>query len=178
MHPRKLLRKWHKTYGVWHAALARHDDEDFTKVPAEGGWTLGQVCDHVAMASQGFMDSAEALAGGAGEPGHRNAMAFVMVDMVGSFPPGRFQVPPNLPPQFEKFAQPETLSKAEAMQRFAAVTERMDALVETIAAAPPKLRSKHPAAGWLKARQWYQLIEMHARHHLRQLRRLGKELAA
>ena len=49
----------------------------------------------------------------------------------------------------------------------------LDAL---IAAADPKLRKRHPVAGFLNAQQWYAFSEMHMRHHLRQLKRIEKQL--
>jgi hypothetical protein len=38
-------------------------------------------------------------------------------------------------------------------------------------------KTAHPAFGFLNAREWFHLIEMHFRHHLRQKKRLDRFLA-
>ncbi|MHC4493171.1 MAG: DUF1569 domain-containing protein, partial [Planctomycetota bacterium] len=88
------------------------------------------------------------------------------------FPPFRLKVPSNLPDHLKRASDPDSPPKAEALERFATVARRTRDLCDAVAAAPRGLRSKHPAVGWVNARQWYQLSEMHMRHHLRQLRRI------
>lgn len=177
MDVRKVLAKIEKTEAAWNEALQRRTEDCFAKPRGDGEWTLGQACDHVTAVSMGFLDAAEALTRGEGEERRAGLMTTMMVGM-GSLPPARFKVPPNLPPEFAKFAHPDPLTKAEALERFATVADRHKSLYEAVAAAPPRLRSKHPAAGWVNAAQWYKLSEMHMRHHLRQLRRIEKELDA
>ncbi|MHC4342756.1 MAG: DUF1569 domain-containing protein, partial [Planctomycetota bacterium] len=124
------------------------------------------------------LDGAETIATGEGEQRGGGMFTFIMCDVVKSFPPFRFKVPPNLPASYEKIATPESVTKGEALEHFEAVARRTRDMCDAIASAPEKLRSKHPAAGWCNARQWYQLSEMHMRHHLRQLRRIEKALGA
>jgi len=176
MDMQRVLQKLEKTSGAWRAVLERHTDECFSKERASGEWTLGQACDHVTGASLAFLDGAEALTRGEGKEGRAGLLPAFMIGVVGSLPPGRFKVPPNLPPEFAKFGTPEPMTKTEAIKRFEEVERRHRALLGPVAAASPKLRSKHPAAGWLNASQWYKLSEMHMRHHLRQLRRIERDL--
>ncbi len=172
MDPRKLLAKTEKTLAVWQDALERSDDRAFDSAPDGGGWTLGQVCDHVTVVSLAFLDAVAALTRGEGEERGGSLMATVMCGIVGSFPPVRLKVPSNLPDEVKRAAAPDSLPKAEALKRFALVARRTRDLCDAVAAAPRGLRSQHPVLGWINARQWYQLSEMHMRHHLRQLRRL------
>jgi len=51
----------------------------------------------------------------------------------------------------------------------------MQGSVETVRSAPKDARRKHWAGGWFSARQWYQSVEMHMRHHMRQMKRIAKE---
>lgn len=172
MNPRKVLAKTETSLAVWQDALERSDEQVFDQVPEGGGWTLGQICDHVTLVSLAFLDATNALARGEGEERGGSLMATVMCGIVGSFPPVRLKVPPNLPDEAKRAAAPESLPKAEALKRFAVVARRTRDLCSEVAAAPRGLRSEHPVLGWIDARQWYQLSEMHMRHHLRQLRRL------
>ncbi|MHC4549283.1 MAG: DinB family protein [Planctomycetota bacterium] len=175
MDPRRVLTRFDRTYATWRASLAGQSEEGFDRKRAAGGWTLGQVCDHVTATSQAFLDGAEALLRGEGEKRGRSLLVTVMTG-IGSFPPFRFKVPPDLPDALQRLADPDPLTKARALERFSALERRTHALCEVIAAAPRELRSQHPAAGWVNAREWYQLSEMHLRHHLRQLHRIEKEL--
>ncbi|MHC4931015.1 MAG: DinB family protein [Planctomycetota bacterium] len=174
MDSRKVLTGFEKTHATWRAALERGDEESYGAEQGAGGWTLGQICDHVAGTSQAFLDGAELLARGEGEERGGGMFAFLMCEVINGFPPFRFKVPPNLPASYARVAAPESISKAEALERLDAVARRTREMCDAVAAAPKNFRSKHPAAGWLNARQWYQMSEMHMRHHLRQLRRIEK----
>ncbi|MEE8106059.1 MAG: DinB family protein [Planctomycetota bacterium] len=176
MDMQRVLHKFETTSGTWRQALARRTDECFSKERADGEWTLGQACDHVTSVSLKFLEGAEALARGEGQPGRTGLMPKIMINLVGSLPPGRFKVPNNLPPEFATFATPNPITKTEAIARFEEVERRHRELLDPVSAASPKTCSKHPAAGWLNAGQWYKLSEMHMRHHLRQLRRIEKDL--
>ena len=174
MEAEQVRAKSERTYAAWREALERRTDACFQK--AREGWTLGQVCDHVTRASGIFLDGAEALARGEGERRGGNLMSFLFFGVFRGLPPGRFKVPTNLPEKFQVLAKPEPMERDAAREAFEALAKRTDAVCATIGAADEKLRSKHPAAGWLTATQWYQLAEMHARHHLRQLKRIEKAL--
>lgn len=178
MDMQRVFQKFEKTSGAWREVLSRRTDECFSKQRAHGQWTLGQACDHVTSVSLKFLEGAEALARGEGKEGRAALLPKFMIDVIGSLPPGRFKVPPNLPAEFAKFATPGPLTKEQATARFLEVERRHRELLDPVAAASPKICSKHPAAGWLNAGQWYKLSEMHMRHHLRQLRRIEKDLDA
>ena len=126
----------------------------------------------MTLVSSAFLDAVEALKRGEGEERGGSFLALVMCDIFRSFPPIRLRVPTNLPDEVKRAATPDSLPKAEALERFAEVARRTRELCDAVAAVPRGLRMEHPAAGWVNARQWYQLSEMHMRHHLRQLRRL------
>jgi len=168
---RKVLAKTERTYALWREDLESRDGEDFGRAPAAGGWSLGQISDHVTLVSSAFLEAAEALTRGEGEERGGGFLAAVMCGVFRSFPPFRLKVPPNLPDEVMRAADPDSLPKAEALERFAAVLRRTRDLCGAVAAAPRRLRLEHPVLGWVNARQWYQLSEMHMRHHLRQLRR-------
>jgi hypothetical protein len=172
MDPRKVLDKTEKTYAIWRNATESRDEQDFARAPDDGGWSLGQLCDHVSLVSSAFLDAAKALARGEGEERGGSFLAAVMCGVFRSFPPVRLKVPTNLPDEVKRAAAPDSLAKADALERLATVMQRTRILCDAVAAAPRGLRSEHPVLGWINARQWYQLSEMHMRHHLRQLRRL------
>ncbi|KKO53201.1 DinB family protein [Paenibacillus sp. DMB20] len=93
----------------------------------------------------------------------------------GSFPPIRIHVPPS--PQYTP-EQPET--KEELIQGLALVIRRMNEVQPSLEEASAQSTVPHPRLGALNAKEWFLLVEMHYRHHLRQLKRLkqllGEEL--
>jgi hypothetical protein len=175
MGPEAVRAKTERTCAIWTGVLEHLGPDAFERSTTVSGWTLGQVCDHVLTISDLFLDGAEALARNRGEsrPG---SFFGRFICVVGSFPPIRIKPPADLPIEFRCAAQPDSIAKEVSLERLAGVAARTNELCEAVAAAATSLRSKHPAAGWINARQWYQLSEMHMRHHLRQLRRIEKAL--
>jgi len=171
----RTLRKHAATYSEWKKTLEGTDGDVFGRDPGERAWKLGEVCDHVLETSRAFLDQAEALARGARGEERRGGVFAAIMSTVGTLPPMRVKVP-TLPPELSRIAQPEGLGKEEALRGFAALDERTRALAPEVAAAPRRLRAKHPVLGWFNAAGWFQLSEMHLRHHLRQLRRMRKAL--
>jgi len=92
---------------------------------------------------------------------------------MGGLPPMRIRVPvEKLPPELHIFAKPEQRSKPEGLARLAGVVEQMRTLAGVVDGSTKTCRRHHPASGWLNALQWFQMTEMHMRHHLRQVDRL------
>lgn len=174
MKPARVLTKFEKTFATWESALRSRPDEAFARKLDASAWTLGEVCDHVAFVSEFFLREIDPLAAGKGQH-EKVSMAGRFIFLVGSFPPVRIKVP-ELPEGLERIARPEEIGKAEAERRFADIGSETRRLAAVAASADPKLRSRHPVAGFVNATQWYQLSEMHMRHHIRQLRRIQNEL--
>lgn len=85
----------------------------------------------------------------------------------GSFPPVAIRVPPS--PQY---TPQQPASKDEIVRGLRRVTARMRELEPALASIPAERTRLHPALGALNAVEWFQLIEMHYRHHLLQKERL------
>lgn len=172
MRPAKSLAKFEQTHTRWRAAVEAADEAEFARVPEGGGWSLGQLCDHVVSVATLMLDQVERCAFGRGKE-HGFSLLPALVSALGSMPPVRVKVPP-MPTELAHIGAPKTLTRAEALARLSAVAERTRLLVDTAAQASPRQRTRHPVGGWLNARHWYQLHEIHLRHHLRQLKALGR----
>jgi len=171
MSPDKILRKFETTYRTWLARLEPLDDEAFEREPDDGGWSVGRICHHIGSVSDMLLENADLCAKGDGVD-KRFQFLPAMLSTVGSLPPARIKVP-DLPAELRHLSCPEPMTKAGGIARLEAVAERMRSLSAAVAAASPRVRREHPAGGWLNARHWYHMTEMHLRHHLRQLRRTG-----
>ncbi|MCY0870562.1 MAG: DinB family protein, partial [Firmicutes bacterium] len=90
---------------------------------------------------------------------------------VGSFPPIQIKVPPS--PQYTPM-QPE--SKEEIRAGMQEVIVRMRSIAPALDDIPAENTVEHPRFGYLNAKEWFQLTEMHYRHHRHQLNRLKEFL--
>jgi len=171
MKAEKILQKFETTYQNWRSKLESFDDAAFQRPPENGGWSAGQVCCHVSDVSDSMLANLEQCAQGDAED---RGFSFLpaMITAVGSLPPAKIKVPTGLPPEYQHFAKPQPMAKADALARLDGIAARMRELRPKVEGASKRMRRKHPAGGWLHAQQWYQMNEMHLRHHLRQLGRL------
>ena len=177
MKPAKTCEKFKRTMGEWRERLGRVSEADFVRAPAEGAWSLGRICHHLSFAHTMLMEGAAACAGDGAQARGGSAMAAIMC-WVGSFPPTRFKIPPDISEHLSKMGNPDELSKSDALAALDEMERTMNELCDKVAAAPKSQRVEHFAAGWLTAAQWYQVAEMHLRHHLRQLKRTERALAS
>ncbi|USG65588.1 DinB family protein [Brevibacillus ruminantium] len=98
-------------------------------------------------------------------PGKTEAGAGIFA--LGSFPPVRISVPPS--PQY---TPPQPESKEQLSTGLRQVVTKMHELEPLLAEISPACREPHPRFGHLNATEWFILVEMHFRHHLRQKERL------
>lgn len=91
----------------------------------------------------------------------------------GSLPPIRVHVDP-----FPGYTPIQPSSKEELIQGMAEVLHRMKELEPAVAQAPEHQTVPHPGFGEMNAKEWFLLVEMHFRHHLRQLERLKPFVAS
>jgi len=167
-----MFYQFEKTARLWLVALNDYTDERFARQP-EGQWSIGQVYYHLVTGTERFHlracrkcleHRAEIVEGGKTLPGK-------IVFLLGSFPPAKIRVPPS-----DDYTPKQPQSRAEMREGLLKLIETMRALAPQIDHAPPAQKCKHPALGMLNAEEWYGLIEMHFRHHLRQKKRLDKFL--
>lgn len=62
------------------------------------------------------------------------------------------------------------------MRRLDQVLERMSKWEEKVDSINPNYKERHDGFGWLNAREWFEMVGMHYRHHLRQKAELEQML--
>lgn len=172
MDPRQVLERLDRTAAEWRRRIDGFDDRTFQLCPDPHHWCAGQVAHHVALASDYLLDNALACARGDGERG-RWAVLPALMFLIGSFPPIRIRLG-VLPPDLESLRHPDPVDRELARRLVERIEERMRAAAEPVGRASPAIRRAHFTAGWFNGAQWFQSVEMHARHHLRQLERLAR----
>lgn len=162
---------YEKVSSYWLKELGNYSEEQFAKKPAEGSWSVGQVYTHLIMANDHFFikNAAQCLNGeGEHKKGGKSKWGRLLFAING-FPPIKFKKPGGAETEPR---QPENI---EYIRRKLQVSiETMTQLSPKLAGYDPMQKVKHPAFGYLNAKEWFQMNLMHFRHHLRQKKKLDK----
>jgi hypothetical protein len=93
--------------------------------------------------------------------------------LLGSLPPAKkYKVPKRLAERVKK------INKTEALDFVLEFEKALDDNYPLIANASVDCKTKHPRLGYLNAKQWLRFIEIHLKHHLKQLERIEKSFQA
>lgn len=146
-------------------ALDRYSDEQFDAKPDETEWSLGQMYQHLYEANTFFFlaNVKRCLEKRKGQEGGEKTAAGLNVYQYNSFPPTKIKRPgaPNSP---EPIAQDRDIYKT----LFAKTLEQGNAWADALTEDGGTYKTQHFAFGWLNAAEWFQGLEIHARHHVRQ----------
>ncbi|CAM5797768.1 DinB family protein [Brevibacillus borstelensis] len=185
MNTKETLKKMEEITELYVRELDRYDMEQLTRKPSEDEWSLGQMYMHLIRAAL-FMqlrhvdtfkaqsEQIEAANGEAGSeslsggdtPGEKTE-AGQAVFAQGSLPPVRIRVPAS-----PEYTPPQPESKEQLAEGLRQVFSKMRELEPVLADISPVFTAPHPAFGHLNATEWFAIVEMHYRHHLRQKERL------
>lgn len=141
---------------------------DFQTTPTIGGWSYSEVYSHIFDASLLSLIPLEDCIHGKGK---KKPTAFIvkLILWYGAFPPkARYKVPERLQSRVIK------ISKEEAYQFIEQFLLQLATDYDMLHHAAPQIKSKHPRLGYLNASQWLRFIEIHLKHHLKQLKRIEK----
>lgn len=126
-------------------------------------WSIGQMYDHIIVVAEEYADEIErCLASHEEQPLEKTEFGERLFQ-AGGFPPIKIRLPDemNQPPN-------NTDSRETLERRIDDLSARLKRLEPLIRSANPDIKARHGGFGWLNAQEWYELIEMHTRHHLRQ----------
>ncbi len=139
--------------------------------PAEDVWSISQVYDHVIVVAHEYLDEVEACATLKQEQQQGKTAFGAQLFEVGGFPPIKIKLPKelNAPPKNDE-------SKDSLMRRLNEVLIRVNQLENEVDEMNPKFKIEHGGFGWLNAREWLDLVDMHFRHHVRQIDEMEQEM--
>lgn len=157
----------------WLGFLDTYSLEELLQKPADGGWSLGQVYDHVLAFVEAFAVpralvclAPDAPTEGAKTPAGENVLAYR------SFPPTKIGGPPGM---VQDLPQPTTVAELQA--RTQAALQQFEAACAQVRQHPTaRGKAQHPILGWLDALEWLLQVGIHTEHHLLQKQRLDAEL--
>jgi hypothetical protein len=165
---KNVFKKYVQVAGTWESELDTYAPGQFATKPSPESWSIGQVYGHLVIGTLSYhiKQIEECLLSDANQKG-KKTFAGKFMFLIHAFPPVRIKVPPSLTytPQ-----QPESKEKIHAGMRL--LRKKLQILSGEIETAVHSGKTKHPACGYLDAREWYQLIVMHFQHHRMQKKRI------
>lgn len=169
----ELQAQAEKEIAVWEEALNDYSDEQLLARFAEQEWTLGQVYGHVLSAAQWFLRQASQCLRIQEQTDEGKNKTGEFVFSQGAFPERNIALPHHKerPPR-------QPVSKVVLRNGLEQTRALLREIARELPAASTGKRVQHPLFGMLHALEWYQLVAMHTRHHLRQKQRLDDLLGA
>lgn len=142
-------------------------------IPAPKIWSIGQMYDHLIAVAMEYLDFVQICAESTEEQPLGKTPAGDDVFRRGGFPPVKIKL------EGAQAASPNNaLSGEELDEGLAELMARMREWELKLEEAHPGGKVRHGGFGWLNAQEWYRLIGMHFRHHLRQQAELEERLPA
>jgi hypothetical protein len=152
-----------KLIETYKSDLQTYSHEQLRYITAEGVWSIGQMYDHVILVAIEYLDNVETCAKSKEEQRLGKTEFGEHLYKIGGFPPIKIKLPDelNTPPK-------NSDSKEVLMSRLDQVMQKLRQWESRVDAINPNYKVKHEGFGWLNAREWFDLVGMHFRHHLRQ----------
>jgi DinB superfamily len=166
----RSFQHFEKYFTIWEAELAKYTDAQLQANKGVDTWTIGQVYQHLIQATLDFhLGQVSVCCSNKTNTEQRlNIKGILAFKLLGFFPPIRIKVPAS-----ESYTPKQPTSKREIEEGMLAVKTAMQDCISLFAQNKGG-KTQHPAFGFLSAENWYQLVGMHWKHHLRQKNRLDQ----
>ncbi|WP_284645978.1 DinB family protein [Paenibacillus silviterrae] len=153
------------------SSLTQYTEEQLRYQASPEIWSLGQMYDHLILTALDYLDQAGLCKAAAADPTLGKTETGERIFEGRMFPPVKIKLPDgpeNSPSNIE--------SKEDLARGLDRVQERMSEWTGKLEEIDPHRKIQHGGFGWLNAKEWFALIDMHFRHHLQQQRELEARL--
>lgn len=165
MTPDEILLKTEALFDIYRNSLLEYAEKDFSFKASPETWSLAQMYEHVCVSARKFFlaNTKRCLEQRNGQVGGEKNAAGENVFKYGGFPPMKFKVPEAL--NAEGLLGRE---KSAYLLEIEEILESARLMIKPLESDSGEYKTLHPVLGWLNAIEWFQNLEMHTRHHLRQ----------
>ncbi|WP_293784109.1 DinB family protein [uncultured Pedobacter sp.] len=164
----KVKASIHQVVDAYKSKLSRYPDDIFQITPPISGWSYSEVYSHIFDSSLLSLIAFAHAANGKGEEKPTHFMVKLIL-LLGALPPAqKYKVPKRLEERIKK------ISKTEALNLILEFEKALNDNYALLEHAKANSKTKHPRLGYLNAKQWLRFIEIHLKHHLKQLERIEK----
>ncbi|PFK33110.1 hypothetical protein COI93_18790 [Bacillus cereus] len=171
MNTNVILKKFEDLVAHYTNELETYSLEQFREKPSEDEWSLGQMYNHLLMASNMQLHAIETCSTHSATIDGKKTEAGEKIYALGSFPPIQIKVP-NRP----GYTPENPTNKESIQQALSQLVEKMKEIEPKLSSIPSNHKAEHPAFGYLNVAEWFQLVYMHFSHHLRQMERLKQHI--
>ncbi len=153
--------------GKYQDNLKSFSEEEFCRKPHDGGWSCSEVYCHMLQVNMRCLLAVERCIHGKKQP-RRSGPSFIshLILYFGRFPPGKLKAPPNVA------SIVKTITLEDAKNDLIKFTGKLKELMPKALKCSPYQRIKHQRLGMLNAIEWLRFLEIHTKHHLKQLKRI------
>lgn len=152
--------------GKYRNFLSGLSDEEFQGSPEEGVWSYSEVYSHVLYVNKSSLIAIERCAFGNKASSGSISWRAWLIFFLGRIP-ARTKAPDKVAAMVQK------ISLEDARNDIIKLQEKLPELISIVRDTPGNHKVKHPRLGMLNASQWLRFMEIHSRHHLKQLKRIG-----
>ena len=168
MKAEKIHKEMLNTLGIWQYALEKYSEDELKKKTSDESWTMGQVYSHIIDGTLKFhLAQVEKCLEGNENMEKGKSMPGKIVFLINSFPPIKIKVPPS-----DEYTPKQPENKEAVLKNLNILQDKLKELSQKIDSSNAKGKTKHPGFAYLSAIEWYKLIGLHFKHHLRQKSRI------
>lgn len=161
MRAAKTYKKFNATINKWEKQLEEYSKEDFNHKPNPQTWSIGQVYEHVVSSTLNFHAKQIEICLLSNDNKNKSKTFIGWLSfIINRIPPIEIKIPPeeNIEPQ-----QPQ--NKEDVSAKLNHVKQVFLELANKIDASKCLGKTNHPGMGYLNAKEWLKVIEMHFRYH-------------
>ncbi|AYC30554.1 DinB family protein [Paenisporosarcina cavernae] len=151
--------------------IHRHSVTQLVYSPSKEQWSISQVIDHCIAVAEEYLESAIDCLNESNEQSEGKTEFGDKLFTNGGFPPIKIKLPKEM-----NAAPKNSENKDALLTRLDDLANSMNAAEVNIRKTNPRLKLQHGGFGWLNAREWFELIDMHFRHHLRQIDAMDQKI--
>lgn len=165
MYPTEVYPNLETVVNQYINSLDDYSDEQFFFKSNDETWSLGQMYEHLTVSSQFFFlaNCVRCLEKRKGQEGGEKNEFGEKLFIKGSFPPVKLKIPDAI-----RGPEPVAKTREEYKSILKKILTDSQNLIEAVSNDDGSYKALQVAMGWLDAKEWYYLHEMHYRHHLRQ----------
>ncbi|MEO0898465.1 MAG: DinB family protein [Bacteroidota bacterium] len=164
----RIYRRFQRHFHIWVESLHHYSEEEFNFQPDENSWSLGQVYYHLLVTSKGILNQyipdcltqLENLS-------EKKSTTGTYLFLLGKFPP--------IKAQYKGTPPPSSVNIEEIRQEFPTINKWMMQRMVELDHSEGSGKRHHFTLGYLSAYEWFQFVEMHFHHHLRQKKRIEEQ---
>jgi hypothetical protein len=163
-----ILSKFESIHADYEKALNQYTETEFALKPSEDAWSIGQMYQHLVSSLLVFhAKQVENCLASTENADKSKTMPGRISFLLGSFPPIKIKVPAS-----PEYTPPQPANKTAIQTKMPVILNKMRELAARLEKEKSVGKTKHPALGYFNAEEWFRMIEMHFRHHLRQQKRI------